>query len=192
MWSVLFQNDMLLFTIPALLGTVVFLLKIGLLALAGFDADVDAGADMDATDVHAGDSTHAFQVLSIHSIAALLMGFGWGGIVASRTFRLELLPSVGIGLAFGAALVWLLGMLLKLIYDLQGSGNVNIDNAVGREGSVYVAIPETGNGRGQVRVVLSERARIYNAMTEGEGIARGSRVRVTKINDDRTLMVVKV
>jgi hypothetical protein len=116
----LFGSDVLLFSIPALVGTVVFLLKLGLLSLGGVgadadvdvDLDVDAGMDMD----HAGDvddSTHAFQILSIHSIAAFLMGFGWGGLVGFRTFDWNTPSSFALGLAFGAALVWMLAALLQ-------------------------------------------------------------------------------
>ena len=192
----LFGSDVLLFSIPALVGTVVFLLKLGLLSLGGVgadadvdvDLDVDAGMDMD----HAGDvddSTHAFQILSIHSIAAFLMGFGWGGLVGFRTFDWNTPSSFALGLAFGAALVWMLAALLQAMYHLQGSGNVNINDTIGRDAVVYVHIPADGAGIGRIRIVINERARFFNAVTKGEEIARNARVRITDINPDNTVTV---
>ncbi|MCH7475788.1 MAG: hypothetical protein IIA27_14115, partial [Gemmatimonadetes bacterium] len=63
------------FTVPAVLGTLFFSLRTALMfvggADGGADADVDFDVDVDADlDADAGDSTDAFKVLSIQSIAA--------------------------------------------------------------------------------------------------------------------------
>ena len=192
----LFTDAALFFSVPAMLGTGVFLLKLGLMAFAGIGADMDAGdVDVDADlggDVEHGDSTAAFKLLSIQSIAAFCMGFGWGGLSALIGFDWSVPVSLAVGAGIGAGFVWLEIMLMKLVYDLQSSGNVNIDDAIDTEGSVYVSVPQQGTGRGQVRVIIGDRARIYNAVTEGDTIATGSRVRVVRINDDRTLTVSTV
>jgi hypothetical protein len=75
------------------------------------------------------------------------------------------------------------------MYDLQSSGNVRLDDAVGIEGQVYANVPAGGEGRGQVRVVMGDRARIYNAVSDGGAIKTGSRIRVVRVNEDRTLTV---
>jgi membrane protein implicated in regulation of membrane protease activity len=202
MLDALFSNDMLLFTLPALLGTAVFLLKLGLMTLAGFDADadvdadvdldIDVDADMDVEGAHGEATTDAFKILSIHGIAAFMMGFGWGGLLGARTFGWDLPLSVLTGLGIGLAMVWLLGLLLKAAYDLQTSGNIHLRDAVGREGIVYASVPEQGTGRGQVRVVIEDRARIYNATTDGEGLPTNTRVRVTGMSADHSLTVAKL
>ena len=65
----LFSQETMLFTIPALLGTGVFLLKMALMALGGFGADIDADADVDVdVDADGSDSTDAFTLLSIQSM----------------------------------------------------------------------------------------------------------------------------
>jgi membrane protein implicated in regulation of membrane protease activity len=198
MLQALFDSDMLLFTLPAVLGTLVFLLRLGLMTVGGFDHDVDVPHDIDVDvsgdvdlghDVEAGDSTAAFRLLSIQSIAAFLMGFGWGGIGAIFGFDWPVPAALITGAAFGLALVWLLGMLMKAMYDLQSSGNVRISDAVGAEGQVYANIPAADDGRGQVRVVIDDRARIYNAVSSGGEIKTGARVRVLRVNQDRTLTV---
>ena len=84
MLDTMFSREALLFTVPALAGAAVFVIKMGLMALGGFadiDADADVDVDVDLGDaVESGDSTEAFNLLSIQSIAAFFMGFGWGGL----------------------------------------------------------------------------------------------------------------
>ncbi len=192
----LFQQEALFFTIPAVLGTTVFLIRLGLMAIGGFadgvdgvdvDADVDVGAH-----VEGGDSTHAFELLSVQSIAAFLMGFGWGGVGGLVGFDWSFPMSMLTGVAFGAGLVWLLGLLMKAMYDLQSSGNVRIQDAVGAQGRVYTNVPAKGDGRGQVRVVVNQRARIYNAVSDGDAIVTSSEVRIVRVNEDHTLTVTSV
>ena len=198
-----FTGDSLLFTIPALAGTGAFLLKLGLLVLGGLDADVDAdvdidvdaGLDLDADHTDAlgdGDSTSAFTYFSLQGIAALVMGFGWGGLVGLLTFEWSVLGSVGAGVAFGAALMWLATWLMCAAMKLQSSGNVRIRDALGSEGVVYAKVPTAGDGRGKVRVINGDRARVYNAVTEGDAIPTKSRVKVMKVNRDRSLTVTKI
>lgn len=198
----LFEQNVLLFTIPAMLGTAVFLLKLGLMAFAGIGGDFDADApdldiDLDAdvdlgADVEGGDSTEAFTLLSLQSIAVFLMGFGWGGVAGRLGLGWDLTPSLALGAGFGAAMVWLLGMLMKAVYDLRSSGNIRIADAAGAQGTVYTNVPARGEGRGQVRVVINDRARIYNAVAVGEAIKTSTAVRVVQVNEDQTLTVTSV
>lgn len=201
MFEAFFESNTLLFTIPALVGTFFFLLRTVLMLVGGLgdadfdtdmdidiDVDVDVDADIDASDI--ADSTHAFNILSIQGIAGFIMGFGWGGLIGKITLEWDILTSSFLGIAGGLAMAWILVWMFRLIYSLQSSGNVLIDDAIGKEGTVYAQIPIQGQGRGQVQVVINERSRIYNAVTEGQEIPTHSRIRVTRVNDDNTLTVI--
>jgi hypothetical protein len=192
-----FSQNALLFSVPALVGTLAFVVKIGLMTLGGIGADVDLDVDADVdvdlgADVEAGDSTEAFKLLSLQSIAAFLMGFGWGGLAGLFGLEWSLPASLGLGIGFGLVLMWLLGLMLKGMYDLQSSGNIDADDTVGLEATVYANVPASGAGRGQVRVIVKERARIYTAVSVGPEIKTSSRVRVTRVHDDNTLVVTPV
>ncbi len=190
----LFQQEALFFSIPAVLGTTVFLIRLGLMSIGGFADGVD-GVDVDIdcdADIEAGDSTQSFELLSVQSVAAFLMGFGWGGVGGLIGFDWSFPMSMLAGAVFGAGMVWLLGMLMKAMYDLSSSGNVNIQDAVGAEGTVYTNVPAKGGGRGQVRVVVNLRARFYNAVSDGDAIVTNSSIRVVRVNDDHTLTVTSV
>ena len=201
MLDLFFSNNAGWFTLPAFVGTFFFVLRLILMttgAVGDVDADVDAGGDFDAGggdfDGDGGDggdhadSGDAFKLLSIQAIAAFLMGFGWAGLGAYKgsdwPWHISLLCAA-IG---GVGMVWLLTLLLKFIYSLQASGNINIQDAMDAEGTVYVKVPSDGK-RGQVRLVIDGRQRIFNAVSEEDVIETKRRVRVVRVNRDNTLTV---
>ena len=74
----LFSGDTLFFSVPAVAGTIFFVLRLALsfTGLGDFDGDADAsGIDVIDGDPH--HSSELFKFLSVQSIAAFLMGFGW-------------------------------------------------------------------------------------------------------------------
>lgn len=211
MTDLLFGNDASWFSIPAIIGTGYILIRITLMSIGlgeggdvdgdisgdlGLDAGGDAGLDAIEADHHGdvdfSDSDYAFRLLSIQTIGTFIMGFGWGGLAAYKGIPLDVAPSIVIGTLVGAAFVWLLTSLLRFANGLQSSGTVSIRHAIGREGDVYVNIPANNSGSGQVRMTLNDRQRIWNAVTAGEAIATGTRVRVAKVNSDNTLTVTRV
>jgi membrane protein implicated in regulation of membrane protease activity len=196
MYDLFFEGNAAWFSIPALLGSVFFLFRIAMLLLgAGHDAGLDLHGDVahgdlggHATDAHS-DSTHSFQILSVQSIAAFLMGFGWFALAGHRAMHWQLPATLGMGVAGGVGMCYLLAVILRGMADLQSSGTVSIRGAMGQEGDVYVTVP--CGGRGQVRVSIGDRQRIYNAMSGGEDLPTGTRIRVIKVNPDNTLTVAR-
>ena len=202
--DILFGHGAAWFGIPAVVGTFFFLLRLALMMLGGdtdvdadvdidvdVDLDVDVDGDLDASAHDVVDSTGAFEVLSFQTIATFLMGFGWGGLGAFQGAGWSAGWSVLFGVAAGSGMVWLLAKLLRLVYGFQSSGTVSIRDALGTEGQVYLQIPGQRQGRGQVRLVIGDRQRYFNAVTDDELIATKSRVRVTAVNDDNTITVSK-
>ncbi|MFM9994281.1 MAG: hypothetical protein ACKVU4_00610 [Phycisphaerales bacterium] len=187
--DLLFTGGAQWFAVPAILGTLVFLIRLVLMlvGVSGLDLDIDHGGG----DLHHGDPGDAFKFLSIQSLFAFAMGFGWAGLAAYRGQHWEMGLSLIVACAGGAAMVWFLAMLLKGIHDLQSSGNINIASAAGHEGDVYATVPARRAGRGQVRVVVQQRQRTYNAVTEGDELATGTRVKITRVNEDNTLTVAR-
>jgi hypothetical protein len=194
MYDLFVTDHALWFTIPAIMGTTVFVVRVLLMLVghAGFDLHHDMSFDGhgDLSDAHHGDSTAAFKLLSLQSIAAFMVGFGWGGLGVLKGTEWPEYLSIPMAILCGTAMVWFLGVLLKAVYGMQTSGNVIINDAVGSNATVYVSIPEEGKGLGQVQVVIDNRQRIYNAVAAGPAIDRHARVRVVGVNADNTLTVV--
>jgi hypothetical protein len=186
------------FGVPALLATALFVLRL-ILLLAGahhgadFHHDVpDSGHHGDTRTSAANDAVGAFKVLSLQTITAFGMGFGWAGIGALNGFHKPMVTCVLFGILGGVAMVWLLALLLKAMYDLQSSGNISLESTVGLCGDVYANIPPKGQGTGQVRVVVSDRMRIYNAHSADEAVPTSSKIRVLAVNEDNTLTVIPI
>lgn len=196
MLNELFGDPALWFTVPALVGTAIFMLRMMLMLIGGDDSGTDVGAadvgDLDASggiDVDGHDSTGAFTLLSVQSLAAFAAGFGWGGIGGLLGMGWSVSVAITTGVVSGMAMIYLLGLLLKGAHDLQSSGNITLDAALGATGEVYASIPAKGEGRGQIRLVLRDRLRIINAVSDDLPFPRSARVRVLAVNDDNTLTV---
>ena len=133
MFDQFFTGNTVWFGVPALAGTAIFLVRM-LLTLMGGDADSD-GAGMDGGDFDLGDSGtydgvdgvddsgQAFAILSVHSVAAFAMGFGWGGLGATLGGGWSPAAAMATGVGSGIGMVWLLALLLKQAKPLKKRPN---------------------------------------------------------------------
>lgn len=197
MLSELFQSPALWFTLPALVGTGIFLLKLALM-LMGFDHHGDAGG-LDAGHAGAGHDHHdggdaggSFKLVSVQAAFGFVMGFGWCGLVCLKAFEWSPSMSVLGALVGGGAFGFLVAGLLHAVKKMETSGNVNMATAVGQEAVVYASVPAKGEGRGQVRIVLGTRDRIVQATSDGPTIKTGSRVKVVHAHADGAIIVTPV
>ncbi len=170
------------FTGAALVATLLFGVTVLLLFLGGDgglgDVDVPDGADH-------GDG--AFKILSFQGIVGFSMGWGWGGLVAFRSLGWDWNLAALAGLVVGGIFLWMLWIGFKALHDLTGDGNVHAHETIGHEGTVTVAIPESGSGR--VRLVIGRRQREFRAASHGHEIPSRRPVRVTAAREDGTLEV---
>jgi len=121
------------------------------------------------------------------------MGFGWGGFSALRGFGLDVSQSIFFGLAVGFGFAWVQIWLMKVLCSLGESGNISIRDTVGKEAVVCLTVPAQRSGRGRVCVIINERQRIYNAVTEDESpLATKRQVRIVRANGDNSLTVEAV
>lgn len=179
------------FGVPAVAGTLIFILKLVLMFTGGDTLDLDTDIDSPPDGVLDGhDSTGAFKALSLQSIAAFAMGFGWGGLAVYHGLNAGIMMSIVGAIGGGVLMVWVLAMLLRGVVSLQSDGTASIRSAVGTEGDVYVTVPGEGSGRGQVKLVVSGRQRIVNATTDGAPLPSQSRIKVVRVNTDNTVQVV--
>lgn len=188
MLDMLMSGQAAWFGVPAVAGTLIFILKLVLMFVGADSLDTDIDSPDAALD--GNDSTGAFKALSLQSIAAFAMGFGWGGLGVYHGLNAGIMLSVVGAVGGGVLMVWVLAMLLRGVLALQSDGTVSMRSAVGVEGNVYVTVPGAGVGSGQVKLVVSGRQRIVNAITEGELLPTSSRIKVVKVKSDNTVEVV--
>ncbi len=163
----------MLFAASALVGGILFVLYFFLLMIGGiatdifdglFGIDVDMGADA------------SFKALTFQGIMAFLMFFGLAGLYVTKSGGGPS-PAILAGAIAGGASMYFTGKLFELFVNLQQDGTVELSEAIGAKGQVYLRIADEGVG--QVTVEVNEAQRTFNAKSEdGAGIATGDFIEV--------------
>ncbi len=177
----------LIFTVCAAVGGGLFLIRL-ILQVVGFTFDLPSDqmgdVDLSSTDV-------SFKMLSVLGAVSFLMLFGLAGRAMLATVPGQALPALGVAVAAGAAGMWMIAKMFTVMMKLQSCGLSNPQNAVGREGSVYLNIP--ANDMGKVKISVNGRLSVLDARSEKRVVIEtGTRVRVARVVDGSMLMVEPV
>lgn len=153
------------------------------------------GGHCDACGEHnAGEHNHegsgnGLHVLTLRGIVAFFTLFGWSGLMFCQLnfhWFLALFLAVQVGIIGMVGVAFILREALRF----QEDGTLDIRNAVGLPGSVYLTVPGERSGVGKVNVVVQEQLREFEAVTEEkEPIPTGADVLVTGITNGDTLIV---
>ena len=170
--------------VMALVGTVFFLLRLVFALFFGGDG---GDLDGDLADVGHGDST--FSMFSLLSILAFFMGAGWMGLTCRVNWELSSMASAMAAAGFGFALMVMASGLMTLTRSLNQVVEYDLQTAVGHTASVYMTIPERGSGRGQIKVTVSGRLKMMDAISNGPKIEEFRSVKVIGVRDDGTFVV---
>lgn len=180
-WDAL-SLDLQIFYIIGILSTFIIIFQ-SFLMVVGFGDDL-SGVD----DVDLG-SAGEVQVLSLKTISAFFAGFGWTGVICLKngySLGIAMLAACVIGAVFMAVILY----LMKALYGLRSSGNIDYHNAIGSVGTVYMAVPPKQSGPGQVEINIQGRVRFVEAFTDAnEKLTSNTRVKVTGLIDPVTLLV---
>jgi len=154
------------------------------------DVSVDADVDGDAGDAHP-DTSWMAGVLSFRTLVAAATFFGLAGMAARGAGFSPPLQAV-IALAAGVAAMYGVYYLMRSIYRLKAEGTVRIGHTIGRQGTVYLRIPGQKSGSGKVQLSVQKRTMEYLAMTSGEGLPTGTKVKVVDVITSDTVEVEPV
>lgn len=179
-----------------IIGGTLFLLRTIMLLVGGgighddFDPGLEPHMETDLD--HSGtavDSDFSFKMLSMQGITAFFMMFGLVGLAILRT-NAAIILSVAGGTAAGLLAVWIISFLFAQMKRLQSEGTLDLQNAVGASGSVYLVIPKEGSG--QVQVPVQGSLRIFDAVSADKKMIRtGEKIQVVGVVDQKTLVVEK-
>lgn len=173
----------------ALLSTAVLAVQL-LMSLVGLgmdDASVDGGGGMDiphGVDVdHPDMESHSsgLGMLSVKTVTAFMVGFGWAGVILLG-YGAPILLAIAGAAAVGFAFLLMVFYLMKAIYRLSDTGTVDERNAAGQAGTVYLPVAGNRAGTGQVQVIIQGRMREMPCVTDAQGtLATGTPIRVVKV-----------
>ena len=152
------------------------------------DGSVDVGADVDVSGAdHPGTG---MNLLTFRNFINFLLGFGWSAVLLTE------IPwgwRIVIAVAIGCGLVALVMYLFKWLSHMQQSGNINVyKSAVGCTGTTYLTIPGARKGEGKVQITIAGAVREYGAVTDGDTLPTGTRIRVVEVVDPSTLLVEEI
>lgn len=130
-------------------------------------------------------------LISVRTLTAFFMGFGLtGGTMLENGYAFPW--AIGTAALVGIAFMFVIFWIMKMLYGLRASGNVNPASAKGATGTVYVAIPSERIAGGQVELLVSGRLMTLPAITASpEKIPAGTLVRVLEVLPSNVLLVEK-
>lgn len=152
----------------------------------------DGGADFDVHDAETGHTSHdpGLRIFTVRGFVAFFSVFGWLGIVLSK----QGIPT-GYTLTF-SVMAGLLAMIavaaiMKSALSLQSAGNLEIQNAIGKTGRVYIPIPPKRSGSGKVQLIVQVQLRELEAVTDApETLSSGKEV-IAVAASNRNVLVVR-
>ena len=175
------------FWICAIVSTIVFVIQFILTFIGVGDADADF--DFSSVDGDTMDTGGTLSLFSVRSIVNFLMGFGWGGVCFDKYIDnnlLLILVAIGVGVIFLVAFFFVIRQVMKL----ESSGNIKMEDCIGKSCDVYLRIPANNSGKGKVQISLNGTIFEFDAVTnESEPLPTGTKVVVEENLGGSTLLV---
>jgi hypothetical protein len=176
-----------IYLVCAVAGGTVLVIRL-ILMLFGLDTG-EASIDIDHDGIaDAGNGSGGFLTfLSLQSIAGFFTMFGLVGMGLLQVNASDIWSLLG-ALGAGVFTAWATGMIFLGMRRLQSEGTLQIENAVGKTGTVYLTVPESGTGL--ISISVQGALRTLDAKSEsGQRIPTGSIVKVVGITAGNVLVV---
>lgn len=170
-------------TAPA---TLIFIL---LVILTIFGSDMDSGVHTGFDSSIADGDSIPFQFLSAKSIVGFFVMFGWSGL---GLLSAGVVPLLVILLSVISGLLMMLAMasLFYFMSKLAENGTLNMKNAIGKLGEVYLTIPANRKGMGKVQLTVQGSIQTLDAISDDpEAITNSSLIEVLDVIDQQILLV---
>ena len=166
----------------ALFSTILFVLKLVLFATVGGDSEVAADFNSEI------DTDCSFNFISIQSVIAFFMGFGWMGYSALKQFELSQLISFGAAFGVGIVFMFLTAYLMFLVKKLEKKVKKDKSTAIDQVGKAYTSF--SPRSMGQIEIEINGQLSVVNAMNDtDEQINSFDVIKVTKVVDDMLYIV---
>ncbi|MBN1638595.1 MAG: hypothetical protein JW866_06500 [Ignavibacteriales bacterium] len=175
--------------ICAIGGGAIFIIRMIMMIIGGDfggESDFDVHTDFDHAGI--GDHDPGLHILSFQGITAFVMMFGIVGLVISENTGIASFFTILISLGAGVGTAYLLALIFKSMKKLEADGTINLNEAIGCVGTVYLTIK--GKDGGKVQIIVKEQMLTLDAITEeGEEIKTGEEVIVSNVINDNLLVV---
>jgi hypothetical protein len=163
-----------------------------------FDGSQDGGFDVSAYDSDAGDlviseaiTDPGLAVFTVRGFVSFFTVFGWLGLALMQVGFPDILAIV-IAVMAGIGSMVLTAYAFVWMMKLQHSGNVNMKNAIGHSGNVYIRIPAGRKTGGKITLVLQGKFSEVDAITnEDADLKPGEEIIVIGVSNHETVIVTR-
>ena len=167
------------------LGATVFFVLQSIFTFIGigdnFEIDSDFDAEVDV-DVDIADGINiAFHLFTIRGIISFFMVFGWTGFILTNAGTMGGVAIFFISLGTGTLMLFLIASVYYFFERISQEGNIDLKDAIGKQGSVYIPIPNRNEGIGKVQIIVGESLKTLDAIAKDKPITTGSQVKVIGI-----------
>lgn len=168
----------------AVFSTVFFVIKFMFFSVTGGDAEVSSDFDT------ISDTDSSFDFLSIQSILAFLMGFGWIGLAALTQWNFQVVYAVILSAVVGFLFMFMSAYLMLRVRALNQVVKPDYEKCLNTTGKAYTTIQP--NSDGQIQIEINNKLSIINAVnTSDVKIEAFEQVKVVKVENDK-LFIEKV
>ncbi len=165
------------YLIVAFASTIFYLLKLIIFSVCGGDTEVSA----DFTT--ACETDISFNFLTIESILAFLMGFGWLGLAALTQWNLSSIMSIIIAVITGIMFMFLSAYLMFCVKKLDKKVKVNLIDYVGETGRAYTNF--NAKSGGQIEIEINKQLKVVNAINASdEEIKAFESIKIEKVENN--------
>jgi len=194
-WHDLMFIEQVFWTIAIVFSILFILQLVSSIVGMDFDTDIDADFDFD-TDLDGGGDGHfsidpSFTLFSVRSIIAFFTFFGWVGVITLNN-GMETKLAILVSFISGIIALFFVAFLLYQLIKLAEEGNVDIEDALGKYGKVYIPIPANRSNTGLISIELGDKLMELRAVTDGEKLPTDTLIYVFKILDDNVLLVGEI
>ena len=155
--------------------TIFFVAKLVIFSLFGMD---DGDGDLIGTDVDTG-----FSFISLQSVLAFLMGFGWMGYAALE-WKFSILLSIIFAIVGGLILMGISVWLVFLMRKLNSTPKYDLNSLVEKTGNSYTKFDAKGTGK--IQIEFNGKLETFDAWNDTEEpIESFKNIKVLKIVDNK-------
>lgn len=174
------QSDYIVafFYYTAVVSTVLFLIKTILFSFIGGDTEV-------ITDFNSEfELETSFNFISLQSILAFFMGFGWLGLACLKQWGFSLKLTGVCSVIFGLLIMFFAAYLMFLVKKLNHKVVIDYASCVGKNGKAYTAFEP--HAEGQIEVDVNGRLSIESAFNDSEQrIEAFEEIKITDYKDEK-------
>lgn len=128
-------------------------------------------------------------IFSVKPLTGFFLGFGWAGGMALEA-GWPLIGALATAVFAGGMIMALIVVMFRTILAMRSDGTMQIADAMGAIGTVYISLPPAKASGGQVTINFKGRQETFAALNAApHAVPSGEKIKVVAIIDGRTVLV---